>query len=64
MKIENGPTLTYELVYRVLPRMTWTLKDGFYQRNGYKRGSLVMSKSFGDKMYHEVSELMRFKCHD
>lgn len=63
MEIMNGPALKYTLVYKLFPRKIMTRKkDGFYHENGYKRGHLVKSERAGQIMYHDVHELMRFKC--
>lgn len=63
LKTMNGPTVSYELVYCIFPRKIYKLRDnGFYSPCGYMRGHLVRSESMGGVMYHDISELMQYKC--
>lgn len=63
MKAENGPTVTYELVYRYSRKPIHSLgADGYYHQIGTDRGVLVKSVSMGRVMYHKPEEMLRWKC--
>lgn len=65
MKVNNGPILTYELVYKFFWVEVHSLRsDGYHHLDGHERGCLVKSESMGRVMYHRPRELMRFKCED
>lgn len=63
MKSENGPTVTYELVYRYSRKPVHSLgADGYYHQLGTARGVLVKSVSMGRVMYHKPEEMLQWKC--
>lgn len=58
MKIKNGPSVTYEMVFAIWPRRTYSLmSDGCYHPSKLAIGRLVRSTSMGAVMYHKHSEL-------
>lgn len=62
MKTENGPALTYELVYTLQKRTIHSIgPDGYYHKTGEARGVLVRSVSMGRAMYHMPEEMLEWK---
>lgn len=63
MKTKNGPMLHYRIVYRVLPRRIYELRDdGFYHACEWQRGLLVESVGMGGVMHHRPEDFLEWKC--